>query len=352
MGGIPWRWLFGAVVVIGATAVWIAPEPAAERMAAAPTPQLIEYLADERDNVWRAAADEILKRGALSVPVCTAAIPAAPVELRLRLFYVLEQELLSSEPRTAELAAESLEEFQRGDRLDLSMPADRILNENAALRTSRALVRVQELGGIYRQLESDRSFESAAAGMVLLDDRWQGGNVGLMHLLRLRGLSQLHIGPGAHLTSAAIADLLRRLPRTHVVYEGQGCLGIEGEVSEFGFHVKGVGQETPAARCGIRPGDVILGCDDFAMSPSTPVAQRVTRYAPGRLIRLHVRRDRARFTVNVELGDAFGVGACACLADLDEADASAGVMPVKVRMNDGLAGPTLDSGPESPESPR
>ncbi|MDO8942530.1 MAG: hypothetical protein Q7U75_05065, partial [Desulfobacterales bacterium] len=305
MGGIPWRWLFGAVLAISVTAVWIAPEPVAERMAAAPTRQLIEYLADERDNIWRAAADEILKRGAISVPVCTAAIPAAAVEHRLRLFYVLEQEFLSSEPSTAELAAESLEEFQRGVRLDLSMPADRILNENAALRTSRALVRVQELGGIYRPLDPDRSFESASAGMVLLDHHWQGGNVGLVHLVRIRGLSQLHFGPGARLTLAAIADLLHRLPRTHVVYEGQGCLGIEGEVSEFGFRVKGVGQDSPAARCGIQPDDVVVGCDDFAKSPSTPVALRVSRYAPGHVIRLHVRRARTRFSVNVELGDAF-----------------------------------------------
>jgi len=352
MGGIPWRWLVGSVVVIGLTSVWIAPEPVAERMTAAPARQLIESLGDKDDHVWRAAADEILRRGARCIPDCIAAIPQAPAELRLRLFYVLEQEFLSSETRTAELAEESLEEFQRGVRLDLSMPADRILNENAGLRTNRALIRIQELGGIYRPLDSARSRESASAGLVLLDHRWHGGNAGLIHIERIRGLSQLHIHPGAQLSKAAFDEVIRRLPRTHVVFEGQGCLGIEGEDSGFGFHVRGVGRNTPAARCGIQPGDVIIDCDDFAQPPATPVAVRVTRYAPGRVVRLHVRRARSCFSVSVELGDAFGKGTCTCTGEPDPADSSTADLPANGRPSVRPGEPTPTSLADSPGAPR
>lgn len=312
MGGLPWRWFCGAVLAIAVTAVWIAPEPVAERMAAAPTARLIESLASEREFIWRAAADELLKRGAQSVPACVAAIPAAPVELRLRLFHVLEQEFLSSEPQTAEIAAQSLEDFKRGVRLDLSMPADRILNENASLRTSRALLRIQELGGAVRLLNRDRVPELSAPAMVLLDHRWQGGNVGLVHVARLRGLSQLHISPAARLSAAAIDDLLQMQPRTYVVYAGQGCLGVEGEADELGFKVVGVGPDTPADRGGIRPEDVIVGFADVPHLPQGPIPRKIASFAPGSVVRLRIRRGHSCISVNVELGDAFGTGVCTC----------------------------------------
>lgn len=253
------------------------------------TPRLIESLASEREVVWRAAADEILKRGAQSVPACVAAIPSAPVELRLRLFHVLEQEFLSSEPQTSELASQSLEDFRRGDRLDLSMPADRILNENASLRTSRALLRIQELGGVVRMLNEDRVRVLAAPALVLLDHRWKGGNVGLAHVARLRGLAQLHISPTARLSAAAIDDLLQVQPRTYVVYAGQGCLGVEGEADEFGFHVIGVGPDTPADRGGIQPRDIIVGFADHADLPQDSIPRRISSFAPGSAVRLRIR---------------------------------------------------------------
>lgn len=351
MGGVPWRWLIGAMLAITATAIWISPEPVAERLASAPTSQLLQYLGNDREVVWQAAAEEILNRGAQCVPECAVAITSAAPELRLRLFHVLEQSFLSQDSQTYEFAAEALESLQRGSRLELSLPADRILTENAPLRTSRALLRIEELGGEIRPLAADRIRNSAVPGLILLDDRWRGGDAGLHQITRLRGVSQVHISRDAGVSEAAISGLLKQQPRLYLVRSGQGCLGVEGEASNFGFLVKGIGKNSPAAGCGIALDDEIVGVDDDARSLFAPMPQRVARFAPGSVVRLHVRRGRSRFSVDVQLGGAYGTGVCACGESIDGAGTAAASAELGGPPQEHLVRltPTPDSGPNPPD---
>ncbi|HTN00588.1 MAG TPA: hypothetical protein VL132_01865, partial [Planctomycetaceae bacterium] len=101
-----------------------------------------------------------------------------------------------------------------------------------------------------------------------------------------------------------------------------------------------------------QPGDVIIDCDDFAQPPATPVAVRVTRYAPGRVVRLHVRRARSCFSVSVELGDAFGKGTCTCTGEPDPADSSTADLPANGRPSVRPGEPTPTSLADSPGAPR
>lgn len=353
MGSIPWKGLTGALLAIVATAVWIAPEPVAERLATAPTPQLIHYLASERQPVWQAAVEEMLKRGSQSVPTCAAALGEAPPELRLRLFHVLEQSFLSSDPETFELASEVLEGLQRGSRLELSLPADRILSENAPLRTSRALYAIEQLGGEFRLLSADRARESARLGLILLDRRWRGGDAGLNHIMRLKNAAQMHVSAEAGVSAAAISELTQKLPRLHVVTDGQGCLGVEGEATRFGFVVRGVGSNSPADRGGIRPEDTIVDVDDDVRANADSLPQRVARFVPGTLVRLHVRRRQTRLAVTVELGDAFGTGNCTCQRDPVSPASSAAASPDRIRAAELLGwNPAPDAAETEPEQSR
>jgi serine protease Do len=71
-----------------------------------------------------------------------------------------------------------------------------------------------------------------------------------------------------------------------------------------GALVSSVGPGSPAARAGLRPGDVILALNGEALQGSGDLAGRVADLAPGTEAKLEVWRDRGRHDVNVKLGGA------------------------------------------------
>ena len=311
MGVIPWRWICGVFVALTATAICIAPDPKSELVAASGA-QLLQQLASSEEVKWQPAQDEILARGNQILPECVEIMHAAPTEVRQRLFYVLEQWYLSSDEQVADAASEALEDFSEGPLLEVSMAADRLLNENALLRNSKALFHLQELGGEILAAPGQRADSPISAGMILLGDRWEGGDAGLRFLLRLSSQPQLHVSQTAGVSEAAIRKLMDAKPRLYVVRPDQGCLGVEGFTDHFGFCVVGVGKDSPAARGGLQAGDVIIGLADDPRTNEEPVPLRVGQYPPGWSVPLFVRRGRNRITVNVELGSAFAKGQCAC----------------------------------------
>ena len=68
-----------------------------------------------------------------------------------------------------------------------------------------------------------------------------------------------------------------------------------------GAVVEDVGSETPAARAGIRPYDLITAIDDVDVHSDEMLLRQIASRAPGTVIRLDVWRDQAKETVAVKL---------------------------------------------------
>jgi S1-C subfamily serine protease len=70
-----------------------------------------------------------------------------------------------------------------------------------------------------------------------------------------------------------------------------------------GALVEGVQPESPAARAGLRRGDIILTIDDETVLNDNQFINRVSSYTPGRRVQMKIWRDRASKTVEAVVGD-------------------------------------------------
>ncbi|MFQ6048530.1 MAG: Do family serine endopeptidase [Phycisphaerae bacterium] len=82
--------------------------------------------------------------------------------------------------------------------------------------------------------------------------------------------------------------------------EGRRVFGLE---EDRGVLVQGVGEDTPAARAGIKEGDVILQMGDQPVENSTALQNRVEFTRPGTKVRFKILREGKRRTVEVEVGE-------------------------------------------------
>jgi len=69
-----------------------------------------------------------------------------------------------------------------------------------------------------------------------------------------------------------------------------------------GAEVKQVQEGTPAAKAGLKVGDVIVGLDGVPIRTATQLISSLAQREPGEKVRIEVIRDRKRQTFTVELG--------------------------------------------------
>jgi predicted metalloprotease with PDZ domain len=89
--------------------------------------------------------------------------------------------------------------------------------------------------------------------------------------------------------------------------EGGAFLGVtlseETEHSEGGARVTGVVDDSPAAKAGVREGDVIVGFDGDVVRGPVGLTERIHEREAGERVSLRLRRDGETLTVEAELGD-------------------------------------------------
>lgn len=95
---------------------------------------------------------------------------------------------------------------------------------------------------------------------------------------------------------------------THSVVPGS--IGAIVDPTPTGVHIRELDPDGPAARAGLRRGDLIIRCDDEPVSTARAFNRCVLSTPPGRRVRLDVVRDDRTLAVDVnviQLGTAIRV---------------------------------------------
>jgi len=112
---------------------------------------------------------------------------------------------------------------------------------------------------------------------------------------------QARLGGGDDFAGSAPRDRMRRL------FSPRPWLGVRiGSSTGRGVSVARVLPASPADRAGLQHGDAILRVDQTRVKSPTDLQAAIRDHKPGETVRLAIRRDDARRTIEVELG-AMGI---------------------------------------------
>ena len=145
-------------------------------------------------------------------------------------------------------------------------------------------------------LQSDAAAGTAASGGALLD---QQGNVTAVVLGRVTNDPTTYAVPIT--TAVAVAEQLRDDGKAE-----HGTLGFEGIDSPSGPAVMKVAAKGPAARAGLRPGDVVEWVDGHYVESISDVTAWVRSAPPGRTVLLGIRRGKNDIEMHAVLGATSG----------------------------------------------
>lgn len=77
---------------------------------------------------------------------------------------------------------------------------------------------------------------------------------------------------------------------------------------ELGVVVRSVLPDSPAARYGIRPGDLIVGFDGRPVASQGELTRLVLQSRPGQAVRIDIIREKVEFNLTLRVGDSDAVG--------------------------------------------
>jgi photosystem II stability/assembly factor-like uncharacterized protein len=104
-----------------------------------------------------------------------------------------------------------------------------------------------------------------------------------------------------------------------------GYLGVRAEEGKPGARIPEVTQNSPAARAGLRAGDVVLAVDKRPIKTANDFIESIGTHGPGDKLTLTVQRGQEKKTIEVTLGERPGPATGRRLLDFKGEDSPAGV---------------------------
>ncbi len=168
-------------------------------------------------------------------------------------------------------------------------------------------------------VQTDASINPGNSGGPLLN--LKGEVVGINFAIYSPGTSGQNIGIGFAIpiekALAVVDDLIQRgrVTRGYLgvsicdaeLFTEQEDMTLEQVKQMFGTDqgafVRGVQADTPAAKAGLQPSDVIVSLDGVAIKATREVQDRVREIKPGATVQLEVLRDKKRITLPVVIGE-------------------------------------------------
>lgn len=179
--------------------------------------------------------------------------------------------------------------------------------------TNRGQIQLGSTIRIKEFLQTDAAINPGSSGGPLLD--LDGKVIGINTAIASKS------GDSSGVSFSIPANMVRRIAR-QLLEHGKvtrGYLGVQlaaaiepaqalrlGLTRVNGALVEIVHPDTPAARAGLRPGDVILKLEDVSLRDENHLINLVSELPPGQKVRLTLWRDRRLLSVEVIIGEYLG----------------------------------------------
>jgi hypothetical protein len=322
------------VGVLGLIAALIAPQANAQQEtartngsksapAAAEIGAWITQLNDDRYLLRERATRQLFDAGAAALDPLLAAADSDQPEPADRAIWILRRLSTSKELSLRRQALERLAELKK--RPQVAAAAREMLAE---IRHQEALQAIEQLGGRFVEGEYLSQLGHRIGGRLVLDERWRGGDAGLVNLQYLNNLNHIII-VGTEITAEGLKQLqhcesleelwlygtkldaqelpkIRKLLRENVVvdYRRGALLGVSSAAPDLTGPaiVRTVEPGSAAAAAGIQPNDIIHKFEGSAIPNFRTLTQKIGDCRPGDEVTLEILRDDKAMEFKVKLG--------------------------------------------------
>lgn len=322
-------------VILWLLSTWIALPAAAEDKAAAlkearpaaTTAEVGTWIAkldDDRYRVREEATQKLFESGAAALDPLLAAADSDRPEPADRSVWILRRLSTAKDPALRRQALGRLASLKK--RPQVAAAAREALAE---IEHDEAIQTLEQLGARYVAAgEYIAQLGPNSSNTLILDERWHGGDAGLVHLqhimglrgvfvigtdISLDGLNQLQrceslqavLLYGTKLVPDDVAKLRKLLPEQVVIDYRQGALlGVKSNaLDDTGpAVVHSVEPGSAAAAAGVQPNDVIQKFNGEAVTNFKALTQKVGSHQPGDDVTLEVLRGGQPIVLKVKLG--------------------------------------------------
>ena len=300
--------LIATTCVDGAEPQQPPPPPLPESVPAKPVAQLVAELDDSRYALREAATRALMIAGKSAVGPLAKAAESDSLEVAVRAIAILQKIYKTDDDETIDAAEIALEDLATSKNRSTASRANSVLQASVAVRQKRAVVRIQKLGGIFRDLKDAVYDPNAAASVsssipvLQLGSSWKGGDQGLRYVKRLTGLRRiLFIERTSEVSEQALTALTVALGGMEIVRRGPALLGVRASVLGRPCEISEVRVGSAAYKANMKPGDIVSSFDGKPVSDFNALVDLIRKNNPGDKIPIKVLRQGKPVELQVTL---------------------------------------------------